>query len=116
MQTPTQKGIRMAAEPTASTNHHLGSARKRALRERARRRATRAAEELRLAVDKHLCGTMPEAMALLDEAATQAAAALQEMTAMLEATNRRAEAVFAELARTNAGGASAGGHLAVLPR
>ncbi len=52
----------------------------------------------------------------VDEAATQAAAALQEMTAMLEDTNRRAEAVFAELARTNAGGASAGGHLAVLPR
>lgn len=106
----------MAAEPTATINCYLGSARKRALRERARRRGTQVADELRTAVDNHLSGALPEALGLLDEATNQAAAALQEMNTMLEATNRRAEAIFVELARMGAGCTSAGSGIAIQRR
>jgi len=81
------------------TNFHLGRRQKAALRARAKANGTNVAEEIRSAVDAYLSGVTSEELALLDAATRQAAHDIAEMTEMLEATNHKAEAVFAELGR-----------------
>lgn len=98
----------MAAEAMEAINFHLGRAQNRALRERARRRGTRVADELRSAVDSYLCGAQSETLELLDAATARAESALRDMNVLLEATNRRADMAFAELDRIRKGGAVQG--------
>jgi hypothetical protein len=85
------------------TNFHLGRRQKAALRARAKANGTNVAEELRTAVDAYLSGITPDELALLDAATRQAAEAIAEMADMLKATNRKADAVFAELERLHRG-------------
>jgi hypothetical protein len=61
------------------------------------------AEEIRNAVDAYLSGVTPDELELLDVATRHAASAISEMSAMLEATNRKADAIFAELERLRGG-------------
>jgi hypothetical protein len=85
------------------TNFHLGRRQKQALKARAKAKGSNVAEELRNAVDAYLSGITSDELALLDSATRRAAADIAEMTAMLEATNLRADAVFAELERLRGG-------------
>ena len=87
----------MTTETMALTNFHLGRRQKEALKERAQAKGTNVAEELRNAVDAYLAGVTPEELELLDVAAQQAAGAIAEMSDMLDATNRKANRIFAEL-------------------
>jgi uncharacterized protein (DUF433 family) len=58
---------------------------------------TNVAEELRAAVDAYLSGLTPQELALLDSASRNAEKTIEDMNAMLGATNRRADEVFNEL-------------------
>ena len=87
----------MTAETMELTNFHLGRKQKQALKERAQAKGTNVAEEIRRAVDAYLCGVRPEELELLDAATKQAAGMIAEMSDMLEATNRKADRIFAEL-------------------
>ena len=101
----------MTAETMELTNFHLGRKQKQALKERARAKGTNVAEEIRSAVDAYLCGVTPQELELLDAAARQAAGAITEMNDMLDATNRRADQIFAEMEKLRGGrpvGAEAG--------
>jgi hypothetical protein len=93
----------MNAESMELTNFHLGRRQKAALKARAKANGTNVAEEIRNAVDAYLSGITPEELALLDAATQQAADAIADMTSNLEATNRKADAVFAELERLHGG-------------
>lgn len=87
------------------TNFHLGSRQKQALKERAKANGTNVAEEIRHAVDAYLVGVTSDELELLDAATRQAERDIAEMNKMLAATNRRAEAVFAELEALRSGAA-----------
>jgi hypothetical protein len=87
----------MTAETMELTNFHLGRKQKQALKERAQAKGTNMAEEIRNAVDAYLAGVTPEELELLDAATNQTASAIAEMSEMLEATNRKADRIFAEL-------------------
>ncbi len=91
------------------TNFHLGRSQKRALKERAKAKGSNLAEEIRSAVEAYLSGVTAEELELLDIASKQAESAIAEMNAMLEATNRNADRIFAELARLR-GGSPEGAH------
>ncbi len=91
------------------TNFHLGRNQKRALKERAKAKGSNLAEEIRSAVEAYLSGVTPEELELLDAASKQAESTIAEMNAMLEATNRNADRIFAELARLR-GGSPEGAH------
>jgi hypothetical protein len=93
----------MNAESMELTNFHLGRRQKAALKARAKANGTNVAEEIRNAVDAYLSGITPEELALLDAATRQAADAVADMTGMLEAVNRKADGVFAELERLHGG-------------
>jgi uncharacterized protein (DUF433 family) len=58
---------------------------------------TSVAAELRTPVDADLSGLTPQELALLDAASRNAEKAIEDMNAMLGATNRRADEVFKEL-------------------
>jgi uncharacterized protein (DUF433 family) len=58
---------------------------------------TNVAAELRTAVDACLSGVTPQELALLDSASRNAEKTIEDMNAMLGATNRRADEVFKEL-------------------
>ena len=94
--------MRMSADTLELTNFHLGRSQKRALKERAKARGTNLAEEIRSAVDAYLAGITPEELALLDAATKHAARDIAEMNEMLEATNRKADRIFAELEKIRA--------------
>jgi hypothetical protein len=81
------------------TNFHLGRTQKQALKMRAKANGTNVAEEIRSAVDAYLTGVTADELALLDAASRQAERDIAEMNHMLAATNQKAEAVFAEMAR-----------------
>jgi hypothetical protein len=85
------------------TNFHLGSRQKQALKQRAKANGTNVAEEIRNAVDAYLSGVTPDELELLDAATRQAERDIAEMNTMLAATNRRAQAVFAELEALRSG-------------
>jgi hypothetical protein len=87
----------MAAKMSELTNFHLGRQQKIALKQRAKANGTNVAEELRTAVDAYLSGVTPQELALLDAASRNAEKTIEEMNAMLDVTNRRADQVFAEL-------------------
>lgn len=93
----------MTAETMELTNFHLGRKQKAALKERARAKGTNVAEEIRSAVDAYLSGVAPEDLELLDAATKQAADAIAEMNDMLDATNRNADRIFAELEKLRGG-------------
>jgi hypothetical protein len=93
----------MAVETMVLTNFHLGRRQKQALKERAQAKGTSVAEELRRAVDAYLAGVTPQELELLDAATSQAAAAIAEMSDILEVTNRRADRIFAELEKLRGG-------------
>lgn len=92
-----------AANPMELTNFHLGRDQKRALRDRAKHKGTNLAEEIRSAVDAYLSGVTSEELELLDAATQRAQADIDAMTAMLDATNRRAELIFKELEKLRGG-------------
>jgi hypothetical protein len=87
----------MSAETMELTNFHLGRQQKVALKQRAKANGTNVAEELRTAVDAYLSGVTPQELALLDSASRNAEKAIEDMNAILGATNRRADEVFTEL-------------------
>jgi hypothetical protein len=93
----------MTTETMELTNFHLGRSQKLALKERAKAKGTNVAEEIRNAIDAYLTGVSPEELELLEIAARQAASGIAEMNAMLEATNRKADRVFAEMAKLRGG-------------
>ncbi|MGH8534428.1 MAG: hypothetical protein ACREV1_17360 [Gammaproteobacteria bacterium] len=75
---------------------------RKALQKRAKEQGTKVAEEIRHAIDAYLAGLSKEELALLDAAAREAARHIQAMTERLEGTNKRLDAVFAELERMRA--------------
>ena len=81
----------------------LDPAQKKALEQLARRRGTRVAHEIRRAVDVYLTGMTPEELELLDMLGRQAERELKEMAHRLDETNRRLDAVFAEMGRIRSG-------------
>jgi hypothetical protein len=81
------------------TNFHLGRKQKTALRERARAKGTNVAEEIRNAVDAYLSGVSPEELDLLEIATRKAQSDIAEMVELLDATNRKADEIFAQLER-----------------
>jgi hypothetical protein len=85
--------------PMELTNFHLERAKKNALRARAKANGSKLADEIRSAVDAYLGGGTREELALMGQATQRAEADIREMIAALEATNRKALAVFAELDR-----------------
>ena len=87
------------ADTMELTNFHLGRKQKMALRERARAKGTNVAEEIRSAVDAHLSGVSSEELDLLDVATRKVQADIAEMVELLDATNRKADQVFAQLER-----------------
>lgn len=91
------------AETMEITGFHLGHQQKNALRERARANGTNVAEEIRNAVDAYLADVTPEYLALFDVATRQTQTAIEEMNQMLDATNRNADRVFAEIERLRSG-------------
>lgn len=93
----------MSVERTEMIRFHLGQQQKRALKERARAKGTNVTEELRAAVDAYLSDDKTRDLELLNAAAGQAALAIAEMNDMLDATNRKANLVFAELERLRGG-------------
>ncbi len=95
----------MTVETKELTNFHLGRSQKQALRARAKAKGTNVAEEIRNAVDAYLSGVTPDELALLDAATRRASEDIAEMNAMLEATNRNAARVFAELEKLRGAGA-----------
>jgi hypothetical protein len=97
------------AETMEIVNFHLGRLQKQALKERTKAYGTSLAEEIRNAIDAYLGGATPDGLELLEAAALQAEAALVEMSAAVEATNRKAAAVFAELERLQGGGSARSG-------
>ena len=109
----------MTTETMELTNFHLGRSQKLALKERAKAKGTNVAEEIRNAVDAYLTGVTPEELELLEAATRHAASGIAEMNMMLEATNRKADQVFAEMAKLRGGqsvgaeGASQVSHTAV---
>ena len=80
------------------TQVYLDKSQKAALQEKARAKGTKVAEEIRSAVDAYLAGVSTEELELLDNASRQAAVDLQAMSESLDATNRKMDAVFKELA------------------
>jgi hypothetical protein len=89
----------MNTEAMELTNFHLGRQQKIALKQRAKVNGTNVAEELRTAVDAYLSGVTPQELELLDAASRNAEKTIKDMNAMLAATNRHADRVFAELER-----------------
>ena len=84
------------------TQVYLEPAQKKALQARARAKGTKVSEEIRSAVNAYLAGITPEELELLDSASREAAKELQAMTEALDKTNRKLDAVFAELERIHA--------------
>ena len=85
-------------------NFHVGRLQKQALKERTKVHGTSVAEEIRRAIDAYLGGATPDGLELLAAAARQAEAALAEMSSAIDASNRKAAAVFAELERLRGAG------------
>lgn len=85
------------------TNFHLGRVQKQALKERAKARGSNLAEEIRNAVDAYLSGVTLEELELLDMVTKQAESHIVEMSAMLDATNHKADRIFAELEKLRGG-------------
>ncbi|MGH8469015.1 MAG: hypothetical protein ACREX3_21070 [Gammaproteobacteria bacterium] len=75
---------------------------RKALQRRAKEQGTKVAEEIRHAIDAYLAGISKEELALLDTATREAAKHIQAMTERLAVTNKRLDAVFAELERMRA--------------
>ncbi|MGH8473585.1 MAG: hypothetical protein ACREVJ_14255 [Gammaproteobacteria bacterium] len=75
---------------------------RKALQRRAKAQGTKVAEEIRHAIDAYLAGISKEELALLDTATREAAKHIQAMTKRLAGTNKRLDAVFAELERMRA--------------
>ena len=96
----------MAAQTLELTNFHLGSRQKQALKKRAAANGTNVAEEIRSAVDAYLSGITADHLRLLDIATRQAERDIAAMNDLLAATNRRADAVFAELESLRASSAA----------
>ena len=96
----------MVAQTLEVTNFHLGSRQKLALKKRAAANGTNVAEEIRHAVDAYLSGITADELKLLDALTLQAERDIGAMNDLLDATNRRAAAVFAELETLRGGGAS----------
>lgn len=85
------------------TQVYLDAPQKAALQERARKKGTKMAEEIRNAVDVYLAGITQEELELLDSASRRAAVDLQAMSEVLDASNARLDAVFRELEKIHAG-------------
>lgn len=81
------------------TQVYLEPAQKKALQVRAKAKGTKVSEEIRSAVDAYLAGVTPEELELLDKASREAEKELGAMVRTLDATNRKLDAVFAELGR-----------------
>ena len=76
---------------------HLKTEQKKGLERLARANKTNIAEEVRRAIDAYLSGVTLDELGLLDEATKRAETLLADMNAMLDATNRNANRIFAEL-------------------
>ncbi len=84
------------------TQVYLDASQKEALRERAQAKGAKMAEEIRNAVDLYLSGITPDELELLDAASQQAAQDFESMSASLDATNKKLDAVFRELEKIQA--------------
>ena len=84
------------------TQVYLEPRQKAALQRKAKAKGTKLAEEIRNAVDAYLAGVTAEELELLDTATLQAKGHLDAMAAELERTNKRVDAVLAEMTRIRA--------------
>ena len=89
------------------TQVYLDASQKEALQERAHAKGAKVAEEIRNAVDVYLTGITSEDLELLDAASHQAAIEFKSMSASLDATNKKLDAVFRELEKIQAGAGKA---------
>jgi hypothetical protein len=81
------------------TQVYLDPGQKTALQERAKSKGTKVAEEIRYAVDAYLAGVTSEELELLDAASRHAEQEIKAMQELLEATNRRLDSIFDEMAQ-----------------
>lgn len=100
---PAMDAHSMTTDTMELTNFHLGRKQKSALRARAQAKGSNMAEEIRRAVDTYLSGVTAEDLEVLDMATRRAQADIAEMAEQLDATNRKAGFIFAELAQLRAG-------------
>ena len=89
------------------TQVYLDASQKEALQERARAKGAKVSEEIRNAVDVYLSGINTEELELLDAASLQAAKEFKSMSASLDATNKKLDAVFRELEKIQSGAGKA---------
>ncbi len=94
----------MSGNPeSAPTLIHLRPAQKKALSARALKHDTNVNEEVRRAVDSYLSGITAEEVALLNEASKKTAAMFKDMERALMQTNKKCDAVFAQMAQLRGG-------------
>lgn len=87
----------------ALTNVYLESEQKQALAKRAKSRGTNISVEIRNAVDAYLAGITVDELRMLDAATARAKQDIDEIIAILDAGQRRAEAFFREIEEIKAG-------------
>lgn len=86
----------------ALTNVYLEQGQKKALARKAKANNSNLSSEIRAAVNAYLAGVTAEDVELLDAATRQAKSDIDEMLAILENGQKRANAFFAEIERIKA--------------
>jgi len=79
------------------TNVYLERKQKEALARKAKARGTSLSAEVRSAIDAYLAGVSAENLQLLDEATRRAETEINEMNAILDRANARAQRFFKEI-------------------
>jgi len=79
------------------TNVYLERKQKEALARKAKARGTNLSAEVRSAIDAYLAGVSAENLQLLDEATRRAETEINEMNAILDRANARAQRFFKEI-------------------
>lgn len=87
----------------ALTNVYLELEQKQALAKQAKSRGTNISVEIRNAVDAYLAGITVDELRILDAATARAKQDIDEIIAILDAGQRRAEAFFREIEKIKAG-------------
>jgi hypothetical protein len=82
----------------ALTNVYLENEQKKALSRKAKSNGTNLSVEVRQAVDAYLAGVSVDELKLLDAATSQAKSDIDEMNAILDNAQKRAEKFFRDIA------------------
>jgi hypothetical protein len=84
------------------TNIYLEQGQKKAIARKAKARGTNLSVEVRRAIDAYLAGVTEEDLRLLDAATRQAKVEIDQMNAVLDAGQARAQKFFAQIEKIKA--------------